>query len=82
LIELYPNPNTGQFAVRSQSIPAGKYGLTVFDVYGKLVYSEPVLNITAEFLHPLNLAFLTNGIYVLYLKNERTGYDKRFVISK
>lgn len=82
LIELYPNPNTGQFAVRSQSIPAGKYGLTVFDVYGKLVYSESGLNVTAEFLHPLNLAFLTNGIYMLYLKNERTGYDKRFVISK
>jgi PKD repeat protein len=82
LIELYPNPSTGQFAIRSQSIPSGKYDLSVFDSRGKMVYSELSLNIENEFLHSLNLSALPNGIYVLNLKNKTTGYSKRFIINK
>lgn len=82
LIELYPNPSTGQFAIRSQSIPTGKYDLNVFNSLGKLMYSEAGLEIENEFLHPLNLTHLTNGIYILQLKNKQTGFSKRFVINK
>jgi PKD repeat protein len=82
IIELYPNPSTGQFAIRSQSLPAGKYDLTISDARGKLVYSEAELNIENEFLHPINVSHLTNGIYILQLKNKLTGYSKRFIINK
>lgn len=81
ILELYPNPSTGQFAIRSSSIPAGKYELSVFEVHGKIVYSETV-NIEDEFLHPLDLSKLSNGIYVLHLKNKQNGYYKRFIINK
>jgi PKD repeat protein len=83
LIELYPNPNTGQFAIRSQSIPSGKYDLNVYDVRGKLVYSESELNIENSFNHPLNLRNLGNGVYVLQIRNtNKPGYNKRFVINR
>jgi hypothetical protein len=82
LIELYPNPSTGQFAIRSQSIPSGKYDLIVFDVRGKKVHSENRVNVDTQLLHSLDLSDLKNGMYVLQIKNKQTAYSKRFVINK
>ncbi len=82
LIELYPNPTTGHFAIRSQAIPTGIYDLKIFDAFGKSVYTEAGLKIENEFMHPLNLTHLSNGIYILQLRNKVTGFSKRFVISK
>ncbi len=83
IIELYPNPNNGQFAIRSQSLPTGKYDLSIYDVRGKLVFTESSLNIGSDFLHTLNLGTLGNGVYMLRLSNNNNvGYSKRFIISK
>jgi hypothetical protein len=83
IIELFPNPSNGQFAIRSQSIPIGKYDLEIFDVNGKQVYIEKALNIETNFMHNLNLGNLGNGVYLMKLGNSGTpGFNKRFVISK
>jgi hypothetical protein len=83
IIELYPNPNTGQFAIRSQSLPSGNYELNVYDVRGKLVYSEAELNVQTGLNHPLNLNKLGNGVYVLQVRNSNnTSYNKRFIINR
>ena len=82
LIELYPNPSSGQFAIRSQAIPEGKYDLNIFDALGKLAYNENGLTVSKNFIHELNLSHLSNGIYVLHLENKITGFSKRFVIHK
>ncbi len=82
LIELYPNPSTGQFAIRSTSLPAGKYDLLVYDVRGKKVYSESRVNVENELMHSLDLSDLKNGMYVLQIKNKQSAFSKRFVINK
>ncbi len=82
LIELFPNPSSGEFTMRSQTIPAGKYDLTVFDALGNLVYSEPGLTIENEFIHSLHLSSLSNGIFVIHLNNKQSGISKRFIINK
>jgi hypothetical protein len=82
-IEVYPNPNNGQFAVRSKSIPRGTYDLTIFDVRGKPVYIEKALNIESNFMHALNLNPLNNGVYMLQIRNSNNAvFSKRFVINK
>jgi hypothetical protein len=82
IIDLYPNPNTGQFAIRSQAIPAGKYDLNVYDLYGKLLYAESGIPVENEFQHQLNLSNLANGSYLLKLSNKQIGFSKRFIINK
>jgi len=82
IIDLYPNPSTGQFAIRSQSNLSGLFDLTIFNALGKLLYSETGLNFENGFIHPINLSNLSNGIYLLQLKNKQFGYSKRFIINK
>jgi len=82
LIDLYPNPNTGQFAVKSQSIPEGVYDLTVIDATGKQVHLETGLTIDNNFMHLLDLTHLKNGIYLLQLKNKQNSFNKLFIINR
>jgi len=82
LIELYPNPNTGEFAIRSHLLAPGKYEIAVTDALGKVTYSEKGINVENELMHPLNLTHLKNGVYVLTLKNKQTVYSKRFIINR
>lgn len=82
VIEVYPNPNKGEFAIRSHSIVSGRYDLLIYDILGKPVFSDTGLNIDSEFLYKLNLPRLTNGLYLMRLMSKNTGYSKRFVINK
>jgi len=81
-IELYPNPNSGQFAIRSQQIPSGLYDLTIYNSLGQLVYSKNGLLVENLLLHPIHLKQMTNGLYLLHLKNKQSGFSKRFVINR
>jgi PKD repeat protein len=82
LIELFPNPSTGNFALRSLSLAPGSYDILVFDAPGRIVYSENGIRVTDDFIHQMNLAYLDNGIYFLLLKSKQNGYSKRFIINK
>lgn len=82
LIDLYPNPSSGQFAIRSQSDLTGKFDLAIFNTLGKLLYSEAGLHFENGSLLPLNLSHLNNGIYVLQLRNKQIEHSKRFIINK
>jgi Zn-dependent metalloprotease/PKD repeat protein len=77
---MYPNPNKGSFSIRN--VQAGAYDLEIFDVNGRLVFSNHISH--NESIQPLgNLALINNvieiqttivpGMYTLEMKhgNER-----------
>jgi hypothetical protein len=81
-IELFPNPNTGEFALRSKSAVSGSFELKIYNSLGKTVYSENGVPFEYGFTHPVNLKHLDSGIYLLQLKNKEVEYTKRFIINK
>lgn len=82
LIDVYPNPGTGDLSVKSMSLPTGSYDLAVFDAKGNKVYAENGIVVENEFNRNLNLKHLSNGIYILQIKNNQNSYSKQIIIKK
>jgi hypothetical protein len=81
-IELYPNPNTGQFSIRSNSIPSGNYRLRIYNALSSVVYTEDNVRVDTGFQKPLDLKNLPNGMYLLRLENTSNGWSKQFILNR
>ena len=84
-ITIFPNPSNGQLNINLKNAQDTKYNVEVFDVYGKLIYKEEVINITgSEFNTEINLTSLnlSNGLYILNVKTDNQILSKRIMIEK
>lgn len=67
-ISIYPNPNNGEMTITSDLLVAESAVVHVFDVAGRLLYSQDFL-ISKE-SHSLDLSFLITGIYMISIQTE------------
>lgn len=71
-LKIYPNPNNGIFTLKSND--ASKYSVTIFNILGKIVYSEE--NISEE-NHIFDISNYKNGLYFLkIIKNNKKSIMK------
>jgi len=78
---IYPNPNKGQFSIVNEGVN-GNYLIELFDVTGKVVYSEQVqLNSNARTV--INSTDVNTGIYLVKMTNTDENYQRtlRMVIK-
>jgi hypothetical protein len=67
-MEVYPNPNKGQFTVRYESTNEISVNIVLVDALGREVYSRQTSAVTGPnewMIEPQNL---TSGVYLLRLK--------------
>lgn len=80
-INIYPNPNNGEFAIECKSLEKDGILIEIMDVTGVKIYSEkiPLSNGTGH----LDLT-VSNGIYFVKITNPKTNENivKRIVIQK
>jgi hypothetical protein len=84
-LTLFPNPSNGQLNINLKNAQDTKYNVEVFDVYGKLIYKEEVMNITgSEFNTEINLTSLnlSNGLYLINVNSDNQKSSQRIVIEK
>ena len=78
-LELYPNPNSGQFHMSfNKNIDA--LFIQITDVLGKIIYSEEIENYTANTQKKINIS-QQKGTYILSIKSSIYNNDKLILIE-
>jgi len=74
-VTVYPNPNNGSFVIESSS--ATKQTMQVYDVNGKMVFSQTINGKTS-----IDVSSLNEGVYNISLQSYEGVVNKRVVIVR
>lgn len=80
-INIYPNPNDGQFTFNIDVPGTADFTFTVTDMLGKNIFSKTNKNITGFYSENMNLKNVESGIYFATLQLEGKTYVKKIVIE-
>lgn len=72
-IELFPNPNNGQFIIKTQAL--NNNFIRIFNHCGQLVYQEVV---NTEYFN-VDISNLSSGLYTALISNSSATITKRFI---
>lgn len=72
---VYPNPSNGQFWVNWKG---DKANLFVYDMYGRQVHQQQVINERIEF----DLSFLVDGLYLIKLYTTEGSFTRQVVVTR
>jgi len=76
-ITLYPNPSDGNIKIKT-TIDFGEAKISVYDLNGRLIYSqEKTIAETVD----LNLSNLSSGLYTLKISSQDYSYNKKFFVE-
>ena len=78
VVQIFPNPTTGQLRIESNKGINPLVSVEVFDVMGKKVSSNHLIPTSSN--HLINISHLANGIYFLKIQTE-TGEVTRKVVK-
>lgn len=76
-VNIYPNPNNGVFLIENQENKRLEY--QIYDLYGREIQQGNFYNYQQQ----IELKNMSNGIYLLYLRDENSGnyITKKIVVS-
>lgn len=77
---LYPNPNNGQFTLKSDKIAKGNVKTTIFDTSGKAVYNNSVNHVGGALNQSYNVK-LPAGVYVVVIETTEGKTTEKLIIK-
>ncbi|NND77952.1 MAG: T9SS type A sorting domain-containing protein [Flavobacteriales bacterium] len=80
-LNIYPNPNNGQFVVEFYNFDEGQKALTVRNLLGEVVSNSTFLNTTTSFKTPIDVSSLPAGTYLIEV-NSGTEVMSKLVMVK
>lgn len=79
-LKVFPNPNSGNFEIRLFSTSSEKINLQLFDLKGRVIYSESV-NESGEINKSVSVDNLSTGVYLLKVTQGNRQATKKIVIN-
>ena len=79
-LNLYPNPNEGNFTLEFNANVNSAVAITITDVTGKIVHTESVSTVRGNNLVNLNVSNLQKGFYLLRSNDSVSEINKSFII--
>jgi len=80
-IDVYPNPSTGQIWLDFSNKTAQEISIDVFDITGRVVFSETQSYIPGDHKVKLCLDNLISGLYILKLRGEGFSKQQRIIVN-
>jgi hypothetical protein len=78
---VFPNPNTGNFWIAFNSETNNNVGITLFDMKGRLVFSDSYSNLGGVFRKEINPVGLQSGMYVLTINDGNISTKRKIIIE-
>ncbi|MFH1321784.1 MAG: T9SS type A sorting domain-containing protein [Bacteroidota bacterium] len=79
-INIYPNPNTGEFTLEMEIPKPQNLKLNIFNILGQTVYTETLNNIKGNYKKNIDLKPNPTGIYNLQILNDKNIINKKIII--
>ena len=79
---LFPNPTNGDAYIAFKNKLEGQTLIEIYSITGQLVYSNIKHSIFEKAVIELPTANLSNGMYIVNVKNENNSFSKKLMISK
>ena len=80
-LSVFPNPNSGIFAVKVNVITQGTVDISLTDMLGRVVYDNALVNISGEVKDNINVSGMAKGVYTLSVNTDKGKATKRVVIE-
>lgn len=80
-VQIYPNPNNGDFTLKLNPVKSVVADLTVTNTNGTVLYTENGLNIAGKMQKHLKLGNLSPGVYYLNIQNSESKTVQKFIVK-
>ena len=81
-IEIFPNPNNGNFTIAVSGIAADKVSVLITEANGKIIITEELTNVSESNELPVNISGIENGIYFVTVLANDLKTVRRIVVAK
>ena len=78
---VYPNPSNGSINIRILNSP-NKIEINIYDLFGRIITKKKTENSSSDFIFPMQLFDLSNGVYVAEIKTDNASVMRRFEIIR
>ncbi|MEN8828408.1 MAG: S8 family serine peptidase [Flavobacteriales bacterium] len=76
-VSIYPNPNNGEFDLTIDNAKINDVNVTIFDVYGRMVYSNTLTNK----INRIQLDNIASGVYSVRITSKDQTVTKKIIIN-
>jgi PKD repeat protein len=81
-MNVYPNPNNGQFTLELNAAVDMKVNLRLINVFGANLWNAQKIDVNGNFTTRLNFNALSDGIYFLILESNGANLTRKLIIKK
>jgi hypothetical protein len=80
-LDVYPNPSNGKIWIDFEVESEQEVSIDIYDLTGRIVYSESKNFIPGEYKQELCLDNLINGLYILKLKGDGFSKQQKLIVK-
>jgi hypothetical protein len=79
---IYPNPSTGQFTIKAESVQKSEYTIEIYNSIGKIIWKQENIQIDGSFNTFVDLKNTPSGSYMVVLRSGENRISRKMAIER